>query len=135
MAQLRAWVNARYSITGYHITKFREACYSFPLYRGLDDKLTLSVSCFCLNIACTVARDLLWVLSLFEVVFKLFSCQKNFTINFVTFQCNAVMSLKYGSEEKGSSLRRFSILLGLLCQKNKRGCVLNFYQKIKSETS
>ena len=93
VAQLRAWVNARYSTTGYHITNFRGACYSFPLYRGLDDKLTLSVSCFCLNTACTVARDLLWVISLFEVVFKFFSFQINFTINFVSFQCNAVIPL------------------------------------------
>ena len=43
--------------------------------------------------------------------------------------------LKYGSEEKGSSLCKCSILLGFLCQKNQRGCFLNFYQKIKSQTS
>ena len=69
----------------------------------------------------------------------------NFCRKQVTFSKNTItvrrkqgtweIFVKYRSEEKGSSLCKCSILLGFLCQKNQRGCVLNFYQKIKSQTS
>ena len=45
-------------------------------------------------------------------------------------RCQAILCMKlvkYGSEEKGSSLCRCSILLSFIMSKNKRGCVLNFY--------
>ena len=44
------------------------------------------------------------------------------------------VALKYGSGRVLNSIDALSSWV-LSCQKNKRGCVLNFYEKIKSQTS
>ena len=54
---------------------------------------------------------------------------------FSTISLKLKNHLKYGSEKKGlHSVNALSSWV-FLCQKNKRGCILNFYQKIKSQTS
>ena len=52
-----------------------------------------------------------------------------------TFVCNFTIVLKYGSEEKGSSLYECSILLGFIMSTNLRGLWFYLLIKVQNATS
>ena len=95
------------------------------------------------NLACDISSRCFFLVKFLIVAFRSsrlprigefhlhFTFPRSFSIS-ITFQSS---TLKYGSEEKGSSLCRCSILLGFIMSKNLRGLWFYLLIKVQNATS